>query len=965
MLPDTHKIALKFLSFLFFGQLPVMNVPAKISLLRLVRALLVASVATASSLPVLAADSKASRYYEDALTRYERKDLRGAIIQLKNAIQADQRLLAAHVLLGKALLESGDPVGAEVEFDESLRQGVSRAEVMIFLGQAYLMQGKYNVLLDRVTPAGLSVAQQVGVLVLRANALAEKDNIPLALKALDEARVLEPGSVSVRLAQAAISLRKGDSALAKKLTDEALALAPNDPGAWNSRGSLQQSAGDREGALESYSKASALNPKYLDPRITRAGLLIDIGRIAEAERELVAIKEIAPFEPRAAYFRALIAKSRGNKAATKEALEEVTSQLDPLPPDTLANNKPMLTLDALAHYDLGNKEKASEKLAILLRRYPGDEAGTKLLARLYLDEGNHSSAISLLEPLRRRSPDDSRVLSLLATAYMQNGNYRGASELLDLAVRNSGGAADIRTDFGISLAGYGKDGQAIEQLRQAWAKDPKQARTGMILCTLYLRGGQPKKALEVIEALAKSEPPNLAVLNMLGVARVASGDRAGGRKVYEQILTLSPGHQGAILNLSSLDQSEGKLDVARQRLLDLLKKNEKNVEAMMELASIEEKANRVDEAVRWLDKARLDSKGSTSAATRLVELHLRTGSIDKALSVSKEALGKAPGNLSLLGLVARAQLAKGDSGSARQTLGDMARYAGYDPAAQVEVARLQVAAGNDSGANYSLEKALNTQPEFPPALLLRAEIEIRQHEFAKAEQRINQIAKISGSAAIALRLQGDLAMERGQHATALAAYGNALKKADSPDMAMRLYLAHVATGDLANGAAFLQKWQSSRPDDVVILRTVGDAELQLGHLAAARIAYEKILKLQPDDGLVLNNLAQVAFAQNDKAASGFAERAYSLRPNDPVVIDTLGWLLFRQGQIDRGLALLRDARLRNPTDPEIRYHLASALAKSGRRGEARDELGQALKTGVSFSGIEEARKLYGELGRNQ
>jgi len=930
---------------------------------RLARALLVAGIATALSSPSLAADSKAYGYYEDALARYERKDLRSAIIQLKNAIQADQKLLAAHVLMGKVLLESGDPVGAEVEFDESLRQGVSRAEVITFLGQAYLMQGKFNQLLERITTAGLPVAQQVGVLVLRANALAEKDNIPLAQKELDEARTIEPGSVSVRLAQVAINMRKGDLASAKKLTDEALSLAPNDAGAWNSRGSLQQSSGDREGALQSYAKASSLSPKYLEPRITRAGLFIDLGRIDEAERELSAIKEIAPLEPRAAYFRALIAKNRGNKAATKAALEDVTRQLDPIPADVLVNNKPMLMLDALAHYDLGNKEKASDKLAILLRRYPGDEAGTKLLARLYLDEGNYSSATVLLEPLRRRLPDDPRVLSLLATAYMQNGNYRGASELLDLAVRNSGGAVDIRTDFGISLAGNGKDDQAIEQLRLAWAKDPKQTRTGMVLCTLYLRAGQPKKALEVVEALAKSEPANQAVLNMLGVVRVTAGDRAGGRKAYEQILALNSGHQGAILNLSALDQAEGKLDAARQRLLGLLKRDEKNIDAMMEMASIEEKAKRLDDAVRWLDKARLDSKGSVAAATRLAELHLRTGSFDKALSVAKEAMGKAPGNLAALGLVARAQLAKGDSSSARQTLGEMSRYASFDPVAQVDVARLQVAAGNDSGATYSLEKALNTQPGFPPALILRTEIDIRQREFAKAEQRINQIGKISGGDAISLRLQGDLAMARGQHAMALTAYGSALKKSDSPDMALRLYQAHVAAGNLAKGAAFLQKWQSSHSDDAVILRTVGDAELQLGNLAAARAAYEKFLKLQPDDGLVWNNLAQVAYAQNDKAASGFAEKAYALRPNDPVVIDTLGWLLFRQGQVDRGLALLRDARLRNSNDPEIRYHLAAALAKSGRKSEAREELGQALKTGVSFSGIEDARKLHGDLGR--
>lgn len=939
-----------------------MNMLVRITKQHLAGALLLVGIV--STLPALAADSKAYRYYEDALAKYERKDTRGAIIQLKNAIQADQKLLAAHVLLGKTLLESGDPIGAEVEFDESLRQGANRAEVITFLGQSYLQQGKYNVLLERVTTNGLPVPQQVGVLVLRANALVEKDNVTAASKALEEARMLDPNSVMVRLAQATISLRKGDMALAKKLSDEALSSAPNDAAAWGLRGSLQQTSGDREGALQSYAKASALNPQYLEPRITRSGLLIDLGRIDEAERELVTVKEVAPLEPRSAYFRALIAKNRGDKAATKTALEEVIRVLDPLPFETLASNKSMLLLDALAHYDLGNKEKASERLQVLLRRYPGDDAGTKLLARQYLDNGNRSSAVSLLEPLKRRSPDDPRVLSLLATAYMQDGNYRGASELLDQAVRKSGGAVDIATDFGISLAGTGKDAQAIEQLRQAWGKDTKQTRTGMILCTLYLRSGQAKKALEVVEALVNNDPSNIAALNMLGVTRVTLGDRAGGRKAYEQILKQNPGHQGAIFNLSSLEQAEGKLDEARKRLLAVLKSDEKNIDAMMELASIDEKAKRFEEAVRWLDKARSHSKGLIPAGTRLTELYLRRGEIDKALGIAMEILASNRESLAALGLVARAQLAKGDGSAASQTLGNMARYAGYDPVAQLEVASMQVVAGNDSGANYSLEKALSNQPNFPPALILRAEIEIRQREFAKAEQRINQILKVPGSGAIAARLQGDLAMARGQYASALTAYNDALKKSDSPSMALRLYRAYAAMGDLPKGTAFLQKWQGSHPGDVALLRTIGDAELQLGNFSAARIAYEKALKLQPDDGLIWNNLAQAAFAQKDKVATSHAERAYSLRPTDPVVIDTLGWVVLQQGgPLDRGLALLRDARLRNPNDPEIRYHLATALAKSGRKAEARDELAQALRVNTPFSGIEDARRLQAELGR--
>lgn len=931
--------------------------------MRFLTTILLSAGFAAISLPASPATPKASGYYEDALVRYERNDLPGAIIQLKNAIQADQKMLAAHMLLGKALLISGDPVGAAVEFEESLRQGVSRTEVIPMLGQAYLLQGKYDLLLERVTPGGMPPAQQVDVLVLRANAQAEKESALPALKTLEEALALDPRSVAVRLAQATLNMRQGNFKLATKQLDEALSLAPNNAAGWNIRGSLQQATGDQQGALGSYSKASTLQPEYVDPRLARAGLLIDLGRIDEADSELAAIKKIVPLEPRASYLRALIATRRDNKDAAKVALEEVTRLLDSVPVAILTNNKQLLLLNATAHYDLANREKASDKLTIFLRRYPGDSAGTKLLARIYLDSGNHAGAITLLEQLKQRTPNDPRVLSLLGIAHMQAGNQQSASDLLEQAVRLSGGAADIRTDFGISLATNGKLEPAIAQLRQAWATDNKQSRTGMFLGSLYLRVGQPKKALEVIETMAKRDPSNPAVGNLLGIALVAAGDRAGGRKAYEQVLAKNPAHAGAVLNLSALEMAEGKPEAARQRLLGLLKADDKNIDAMMELASIEEKANRVNEAARWLERARVQPKGAVIAGTRLAELYLRTGAIDKALEVAKEALLRAPENLTTRGLVARAQLAKGDSKSARQTLTDMARYANYDPAAQFEVAKLQLLANNPSGANYSLEKALSTRPDFLPALVLRAEIEIRLLEFAKAEQRIKKIGEKSANEAIALRLQGDLAMARGQQTAALTAYSNALKKDDSPEMALRLFRANAAAGDVAKGALFLDKWLKKHPDNAMILRTSGDAELQLGNLAAARTAYEKLLKLEPDDALVWNNLAHVASVQNDKSAISFAEKAYALRPNDPVVIDTIGWLLFRQGQADRGLAMLRDARLRDSNNPEIRYHLAAALAKSGRTSEAREEVAQALQISTSFPGIENARQLQRELGK--
>lgn len=81
---------------------------------------------------------------------------------------------------------------------------------------------------------------------------------------------------------------------------------------------------------------------------------------------------------------------------------------------------------------------------------------------------------------------------------------------------------------------------------------------------------------------------------------------------------------------------------------------------------------------------------------------------------------------------------------------------------------------------------------------------------------------------------------------------------------------------------------------------------------------------------------------NDPGAQAIAEKVVKLQPAQPAYTDTLGWILVSNGQTETGLRYLREARLRDPGNGEIRLHLAYALNKAGRKDEARDELRAAL-----------------------
>jgi putative PEP-CTERM system TPR-repeat lipoprotein len=287
----------------------------------------------------------------------------------------------------------------------------------------------------------------------------------------------------------------------------------------------------------------------------------------------------------------------------------------------------------------------------------------------------------------------------------------------------------------------------------------------------------------------------------------------------------------------------------------------------------------------------------------------------------------------------------------------MARLAAFDPAWQTQIAAYQLSVGNPAGATASLDKAFAGKPDFLPAQALQTEIALRAGDLAKAERSARAIVARNPNQAEGYRLLGDVALARRDYGEALKAYQTALAREESTRAALRIFDVHLQSGKTARAIEFIESWLKTHPRDGLAMRAAGDVQLQAGNLGAARALYEQVLKLQGDDPAVLNNLANVLVRQGDRAALAVAERAHRLAPKSASIQDTLGWVLVQQGQLDSGLRHLREARLRNPENPEIRYHLAAALSKAGRKDEARRELEPALKDHGSFESAQDARQL--------
>jgi putative PEP-CTERM system TPR-repeat lipoprotein len=897
--------------------------------------------------------AKAAGFYEDALVRYEKKDMPGAIIQLKNALQIDPTMLPVQLLLGKALMRNGDVTAAEVALSEALRLGVNRAEVVVLLGQSYMAQGKHQLILtqDTFKPAGLPPGVQFQLHLLRATVQGEVGEANNALQSIAQARAIDNGNVESWLTEIPIRIRARQFGEATAASDRAIAIAPELAEIWYQKGSIAQVRGNKRDALAAYDRTLQIDPAHVEGRLARIGIFLDLARYPDAAKDVEEVRRQARGEPRAAYFRALLAERYGNEQVKYEALKEVTNLLDPVPLDYMRYRPQLLMLNGLAHYGLRQSEKAKQYLEAF-QRVQNNSPVSKLLAKIYLTDGNATTAVNVLEGYLRAQPGDGQALTLLASAHMALGRHAKATSLMQDALKSQDNPS-FRTALGLSLLGDGKVNNGMSELEISYQKNPQQIQTAMALVQLYLSSGQSRKALPIAERLAKRDANNIEFLNLLGMAQGQTGNFSAARATFGKAIALDANAIPARLNLARLEIANKSFDTATTLLNTLLSQHPSHAETMYELAVIAERRGQPSDAQRWLEKAR---DASVARDVRwdlaLVDFHLRNGNTSAALDAAKLASGKAPENLRVLMAYSRAQLASGDTVAARSSLTGATRFAEYNAPLQVEIATLQMAANNVAGAAYSLDKALANQPNFLPAHAMMVDVEIRQGELAKAEKRAKDILAQHPRLAIGHTLLGDLAMARNQGAAAIDSYRRAHQVEKSSRTLLRLFYAlSNQEGDKA-ALPLAEQWLKQNPRDLSVVKALGDAHARAGNLQAAKTAYESGRTIKSDDAELLNNLANVQILLKDPSAVKTAEAALAIAPGNALLTDTLGWALFQNGQSERALQLLRDARLRQPDNPEIRYHLAVVLAKAGRTTEARSELETALK--ASRGGFESA-----------
>jgi tetratricopeptide (TPR) repeat protein len=150
--------------------------------------------------------------------------------------------------------------------------------------------------------------------------------------------------------------------------------------------------------------------------------------------------------------------------------------------------------------------------------------------------------------------------------------------------------------------------------------------------------------------------------------------------------------------------------------------------------------------------------------------------------------------------------------------------------------------------------------------------------------------------------------------------------------------------DYKGAYAVLNEALAGDPDSVDLLYDIAMVAEKLDRIEEVESRLKRVIELKPDNAQALNALGYTLVDRTKRAAEGMRliEKAHALSPEDPFILDSMGWGNYRLGNLDESEKFLRRAMAERP-DPEIAAHLGEVLWAKGERASARDVWQAQLK----------------------
>ena len=477
--------------------------------------------------------------------------------------------------------------------------------------------------------------------------------------------------------------------------------------------------------------------------------------------------------------------------------------------------------------------------------------------------------------------------------------------------------------------------EARTTLERVVALDGSHRLARAALVDLLLRQGKAEPALEHAGWAVEQDPADVEAVVRLGKCQQLLGRLPEARRQADKALQLAPDHPAALLFAAATAADAGDGPAARTYL---------------------------NRAVGLVSEAELD---------RLVVARIlgKCGDYAAAQAHLEKLIAREPANGVALQELAEMRLAGGDMNAAIWEYQKLAQTPGTDISIQIRLAELLLAAGRLDEAHAAGETMVRQSPQNKAGHMVLAMVYYLKGLWTASVAHCRVSLEIAPKSVPARTLLARVLMRQRKYQEATP-WLQAMLAEDWGNQEIRLMLAECQIEQENRKAAFelLDRIQTLNPTSDAPYLLLARLHTATAEHEQAEADYRKALELNPRQTVALNNLAALLAAGDASQlpeALQLATAAWRLRPDNPEIAETLGWIQALRGEYVPAVSLLSYSARLLPRQPQVRYHLAYALAGLNRRDDAAQQLAVAVELDPAFADRAEIQALRARLGETQ
>lgn len=842
-------------------------------------------------------------------------DIRAASIELKNALQQNANNPEARYLLGKINNQIGNGAAAEKELLQAQGLGVAKEALLPELARAWLLQAEYDRVLEQIDPSAIKDHPDADRLyALLGEAYLGKQQLEKAGSYFDKAVELDSESLLGLLGQAKAVAVHGDAEKSLAITDRLVELYPGNARVWEYRGDLLRWSGEIEKAEQAYSEAVSNSEYRFNARLKRTLMRILLRDFGNAEKDVEVLNQYFPRLAGPHFARGLMAFFQEEYRDAQTAFQEAYS-LD-------EKYYPAIYYLGATHLVLGNYEQAERFLHIYLNANGKSTSARMLLASLLYRTGEFAAAERILNAVLSQDPQNLPAMHLLGSVYISSGQGGKAAAIMRQALELDRDSAPIRSRLGLSLMLSGQSDEGVRLMEQAVEQVEGFQRVNVFLVFAYMLDGEYDQALDTLDRFEGQDPDNALLKSLRGTVLAEMGNREAAEKAFLEARELDPALVPPLLSLARLALMDDDREQAADYYNLILKHHKDHLGALLALAELSLNAD-PRQAEDYLEQAHSSHPESVRVNFGLARLHMQRNQFERAIEYVNAGLRQAPENPGLLELAGLAYVSTQQYGAAIGAFSDLVTLQPDVVQSRLYLAQAYRFNGDYNEAARQLKAIDDSASGTMGVLAERARLALAQRNYSKALQLADRLVQ-ADYAAIGYELRGDILAARQDLAQAIENYTLAFEANPSGSLVQKRIRLLVADGHLEQALEVARSWLDAHPDDPAVLMYRGDIYSRLNDVAAAVASYREVLEYQPENILVLNNLAWALRDSEPEQALSYAETAWELSPNSAAVGDTYGMILLGLNRPNRAIQVLEHAVDQAPHSHIIRYHLALA-----------------------------------------